>query len=168
MVSAGFPPIDRWRDALSAAIVRITAMSDSHREPRASTAQAAPTEVQSNILVRPGVRGDLLIRLDRHLSRVEQEVSLARDCYEMLLKSGGSGAHWVGDGQGFACLTPRERRVAILIAEGCSNGQIAELLQVSVHTVKSQVRGVLNKLDLHSRWQLAGLTAPASEQRPAD
>ena len=167
-MSAGFPPIDRWRDVRLAAIVQITTMSDSQRERRASTPPAAPAEGRSNILVEPGAHGEVLIRLDRHLSRVEQEVGLARDCYEILLKSAGSGAHWVRDGRGFACLTPRERRVAILIAEGCSNSQIAVLLQVSVHTIKSQVRGILNKLDLHSRWQVAGLIAPASEQRPAD
>lgn len=52
-------------------------------------------------------------------------------------------------------MTPRERQVVNLIAEGMSNKEIAARLHVAVHTVKSHVRNVLEKLTLHSRLQIA-------------
>ncbi len=52
-------------------------------------------------------------------------------------------------------MTPREREVVNLIAEGLSNKQIAARLHIAVHTVKSHVRNVMEKLTLHSRLQIA-------------
>jgi DNA-binding NarL/FixJ family response regulator len=52
-------------------------------------------------------------------------------------------------------MTPREREVINLIAEGSSNKEIAERLHVATHTVKSHVRNVMDKLALHTRLQIA-------------
>lgn len=52
-------------------------------------------------------------------------------------------------------MTPRERQVVNLIAEGLSNKEIAARLHIAVHTVKSHVRNVMEKLTLHSRLQIA-------------
>ncbi|HUF74803.1 MAG TPA: response regulator transcription factor [Longimicrobiales bacterium] len=52
-------------------------------------------------------------------------------------------------------LTPREREVIDLISEGLSNKGIAARLHISVHTVKSHVRNVMEKLALHTRLQVA-------------
>lgn len=52
-------------------------------------------------------------------------------------------------------MTPRERQVINLIADGMSNKEIAANLHVAVHTVKSHVRNVMEKLTLHSRLQIA-------------
>lgn len=52
-------------------------------------------------------------------------------------------------------MTPREREVIALIAEGMSNKQIADQLDVATHTVKSHVRNVMEKLALHTRLQIA-------------
>ena len=52
-------------------------------------------------------------------------------------------------------LTPREREVVALIANGRSNKEIATDLQVAAHTVKSHVRNIMEKLALHSRLQIA-------------
>jgi DNA-binding NarL/FixJ family response regulator len=52
-------------------------------------------------------------------------------------------------------LTPREREVIDLISEGLSNKGIATRLHISVHTVKSHVRNVMEKLALHTRLQVA-------------
>lgn len=57
--------------------------------------------------------------------------------------------------QGRAALTPREREVAGLVAEGLSNHQIARRLSISPHTVKSHVRGIMRKWDVRSRVQIA-------------
>jgi DNA-binding NarL/FixJ family response regulator len=52
-------------------------------------------------------------------------------------------------------LTPRERDVLRLLAEGLSNRQIAERLVVSEHTVHRHVTNILRKLDLPSRTAAA-------------
>ncbi|BAY41401.1 two-component response regulator (plasmid) [Nostoc sp. NIES-2111] len=52
-------------------------------------------------------------------------------------------------------LTPRELDVLKLIVDGCSNAQIAEKLYVSVGTVKTHVRNILNKLCVSDRTQIA-------------
>ncbi len=52
-------------------------------------------------------------------------------------------------------LTPREREVAVLIARGYANKEIAEALVVSVRTAEAHVTNVLNKVGLRSRAQIA-------------
>jgi DNA-binding NarL/FixJ family response regulator len=52
-------------------------------------------------------------------------------------------------------MTPREREVINLIAEGLSNKEIAQRLHIATHTVKSHVRNVMEKLTLHTRLQIA-------------
>jgi DNA-binding NarL/FixJ family response regulator len=51
-------------------------------------------------------------------------------------------------------LTPREREVLQLIAEGNTSKQIAELLCLSVKTVQSHRTSLMQKLDLHDRGDL--------------
>ena len=52
-------------------------------------------------------------------------------------------------------MTPREREVINLIAEGLSNKEIAERLRIATYTVRSHVRNVMEKLMLHTRLQIA-------------
>jgi DNA-binding NarL/FixJ family response regulator len=52
-------------------------------------------------------------------------------------------------------MTPRERQVINLIAEGLGNKEIAGRLHIATHTVKSHVRNVMEKLMLHTRLQIA-------------
>lgn len=52
-------------------------------------------------------------------------------------------------------LTPRQREVAMLIAEGLTNAAIAELLVLREDTVKKYVSGILATLKCHSRTQVA-------------
>jgi DNA-binding NarL/FixJ family response regulator len=52
-------------------------------------------------------------------------------------------------------MTPREREVINLIAEGLGNKEIAARLHIATHTVKSHVRNVMEKLMLHTRLQIA-------------
>jgi DNA-binding NarL/FixJ family response regulator len=48
-------------------------------------------------------------------------------------------------------LTPREREVLDLLAEGCQTREIACQLAVSGETVRSHVRAILRKLDVRTR-----------------
>ena len=51
-------------------------------------------------------------------------------------------------------LTSREREVLQLIAEGYTNKEIAEILNLSVKTIQSHRTNLMNKLDLHDRGEL--------------
>jgi two-component system nitrate/nitrite response regulator NarL len=52
-------------------------------------------------------------------------------------------------------MTKREREITGLIAEGMSNKEIAQRLNIATYTVKSHVHNILEKLALHSRLQIA-------------
>jgi DNA-binding NarL/FixJ family response regulator len=56
-------------------------------------------------------------------------------------------------------LSPREREVLALLAEGMRNREIAERLVVSETTVKTHVRHVLEKLRLRNRSEAAAFAA---------
>jgi len=52
-------------------------------------------------------------------------------------------------------MTKREREIIVLIADGLSNKEIAQRLNIATHTVKSHVHNVMEKLALHTRLQIA-------------
>jgi predicted ATPase/DNA-binding SARP family transcriptional activator/DNA-binding CsgD family transcriptional regulator len=60
-------------------------------------------------------------------------------------------------------LTRREREVAVLVARGLTNRQVAEELSISEYTAENHVRKILKKLGLGSRVQIATWL---TEQRP--
>jgi DNA-binding CsgD family transcriptional regulator len=62
-------------------------------------------------------------------------------------------------------LTPAERRVAWLVAEGISNPEIARRLGISARTVQTHVSHALEKLGVTSRVELALRAAGA--ERPS-
>jgi two-component system, NarL family, nitrate/nitrite response regulator NarL len=55
------------------------------------------------------------------------------------------------DGTAVEPLTPRERQVLQLMAEGLANRAIAQALQISEHTVKFHVNTIMGKLGAQSR-----------------
>jgi non-specific serine/threonine protein kinase len=71
-------------------------------------------------------------------------------------------------GAGTDLLSPREREVAVLLAQGYTNRAIAEALVITEWTADSHVRHILGKLKLRSRAQVAawaverGLVTPSS------
>ncbi len=54
-------------------------------------------------------------------------------------------------------LTPRERDVLALVAQGSSDKEIAADLSISLHTVKTHLRNILSKLQVSSRHEAARL-----------
>ena len=61
-----------------------------------------------------------------------------------------------------ASLSAREREVADLVGQGCSNADIAAKLHMSVATVKAHVSRLLVKLEVENRVQVALLVQDAS------
>jgi DNA-binding CsgD family transcriptional regulator len=56
---------------------------------------------------------------------------------------------------GQARLSPRELQVLELVRSGRTNGEIADALQVSVHTVKFHLASIYRKLGVSNRTQAA-------------
>lgn len=64
-------------------------------------------------------------------------------------------------------LTERERQVISLLGEGLSNKEIAARMHIAVHTVKSHVHNVLEKLALHSRLEVAAFSHAMGGIKPS-
>ena len=67
---------------------------------------------------------------------------------------------------GWDALTEAESVVANLVAQGCTNQEIADKLFISPHTVDSHLRHVFEKLGVNSRVHLTRLVAGRSPQLP--
>jgi two-component system, NarL family, nitrate/nitrite response regulator NarL len=73
---------------------------------------------------------------------------------------------------GMTLLTPRERDVVRLVAEGMRNQEIADKLNLSEHTVRNYLLRIFDKLGISSRVELVlyaysgaeGMTDPASSR----
>ena len=88
--------------------------------------------------VRAAARGGLVLDPD-----VAREAMRERD------ESAASSA-----ADPYDSLTDREKQVLKLVAEGRSNKEVAELLDISVKTAMSHRERIMEKLDLHSRTDL--------------
>jgi len=92
-----------------------------------------------------------LINAIRSVYRGEAVLSPAvtRLVIEDYLRWGGTRPQEEADG-----LSPREREVLQLIAEGYTSKQIAEILSISIKTVQAHRNNLMQKLDLHDRGEL--------------
>lgn len=73
----------------------------------------------------------------------------------------------LGSSESRANLTERECQVLMLVAEGCSNQEIAQRLTIELGTVKNHVHNILRKLNVTSRAEAAACL-PWIETRSAD
>jgi DNA-binding NarL/FixJ family response regulator len=64
-----------------------------------------------------------------------------------------------------AVLTPQERRILNLIADGLTNRQIGEVMFLAEKTVKNYVSNLLAKLGMERRTQAAAFAARLAERR---
>jgi DNA-binding NarL/FixJ family response regulator len=99
--------------------------------------RAAPSELIS--AVRAAYRGESFL-----------SPSVSKTVIEEYLRK----AEALAGENSYETLTPREREVLQLLAEGHSNRRIAELLCLSVKTVQSHRANLMRKLDIHSTAEL--------------
>jgi DNA-binding NarL/FixJ family response regulator len=86
----------------------------------------------------------------------------ADDTAALLRRLGASGRAFP---KRYGELSKRETEVLALLADGCSNEEIARRLVISRRTAEHHVARILAKLDLHNRTEAA---AYAMRQRPQD
>ncbi len=109
--------------------------------------------------VQSGISGYLLKSLDAEelFNMIEGvsrgEAAMTRAVASRLLK--GVANRLVQDEKGETSLTEKELLVLRLVASGASNLEIAESLSISVNTVKSHLKSILEKLHLENRTQAA-------------
>jgi DNA-binding NarL/FixJ family response regulator len=88
--------------------------------------------------------------------------TVARQLIALVAGDGEMGARRADARRRLAELSPREREVALAVAEGRANAEIAHELHISVGTVKSHVSQMLAKLAVDNRVQIALLVKEAT------
>ncbi|MCF3131686.1 response regulator transcription factor [Streptomyces olivochromogenes] len=149
--------IDSETNSLDAAEVVRFLGSEAPGSP--SLALVGEFDDQVQRLLRAGVRGLLLNRSSP--VEIVSAVRLVAAGYALLFPCRGRRlVDWQAPADGdkqearheaLRKLTRREVDVLRLIARGCSNAEIAEMLFVSESTVKSHVQRMLDKLELRNR-----------------
>ena len=115
--------------------------------------------------IRAGAHGYLLKDIDgRGLVTAIRDVAAGKSILDpavtarvmQLAKSGGGG----GPGRdALATLSPQEKRVLALIAEGCTNKEVGVKLNLSEKTVKNYLSTVFEKLHVSRRAEAAVIFA---------
>lgn len=104
-------------------------------------------------ILAAGIKGAQFVELDsKNHVLLEDEPAWARFCDEVLEFTGVEARERVED-SAFDALTPREREVLALIAEGLGNAQIAQRLDISEKTVRNHVSNLFDKLGVWTRAQ---------------
>ncbi|CAN7347814.1 response regulator transcription factor [Microbacterium foliorum] len=102
-----------------------------------------------------GAEPDEIVRAVRTVHDGEALLSsmATRALIERSIRRGGSdpAARWT---TALALLTPREREVLVLVAEGLANDDIAAGLTISPHTAKTHVNRIMSKAGARDRAQL--------------
>ena len=102
---------------------------------------------------------DLIAALKRI---VKGETVVAQELTGVLARAVQGGAEPTERRTQIKGLTPREREILCLLAEGQSNKVIARNLGISDGTVKLHVKAILRKLKVHSRVEAAVLAVERS------
>jgi DNA-binding CsgD family transcriptional regulator len=143
-------------DLLERAVVHLEAAS-----PRALVPQAEAHEDHGRSLLRAGRRTDAITALDNAWNVYRQIGALgpAQRVHELLRTAGAARRRFRStaprNSHGWAALTPAEKKVALLVANGHTNRDAAAALVLSPHTISTHLRAVFSKLDVNSRVQLA-------------
>lgn len=158
LLDIGLPDIDgieicqRLKRSLPNVAVLMLSASDNEEEVMAALTAGASGYVVKTVNhqrlvegIRAIARGEMLLsptvaaRVVQQLARTRQEKEQEADVLQ--------------------ALTSREREVFRLVAQGCTNAEIAEHLVLSEKTVKTHVRNISNKLNLAGKGEIRVLAA---------
>jgi DNA-binding NarL/FixJ family response regulator len=158
------PPDDPWRQLIDAQVAEAEGRLDTAADLYAAAAEglaSAPEVLAAHIgTAHVGAARTLVAegRLDEARAQAEAAAPfLARwrgwrvDELRAMERRLGFGP----EPSGPEALTPREREVASLLAEGLSNSQVAERLYISPRTAAVHVSNILAKLGMSSRTEVA-------------
>lgn len=162
--------VTRTRGALAASAGRLAEAETLARASiRMDEAAGAVSEVQRGRMVQakalaagdPAAAAELLERVAVAAQGVGNEAlraAAARRWRELSARVPGLAG-------GVALLTPRQRQVAVLVAEGHSNDAIAQVLFLSPRTVQSHVADILRFTGARSRAEVAAaVSRPAGDE----
>ena len=139
----------------SRAMIDVTALLGEVRAPTLvlhSRGDVIVPIAEGHILAA-GVPGARFVELDsKNHILLENEPAWERFCDEVLEFMGRNGPSR-GEDSAFSGLSPREREVLALIAEGLSNAEIGERLSISEKTVRNHVSNLFDKLGVWTRAQ---------------
>lgn len=119
--------------------------------------------------IRAGAHGYLLKEIDgRGLVAAIRDVAAGKSILDpavtarvmQMVRSGGTAR------DGFASLSPQEKRVLALIAEGCTNKEVGLKLGLSDKTVKNYLSTVFEKLHVSRRAEAAVIYAQHVANQP--
>jgi len=170
-----WPADNVWRQLMAAQF----AEAEGRIEEAADLYVTASTKLATTRSVIAGHRGSAHVAAARTLialGRLDEARAHAEQAAEIL-------AHWRGwrvdelhaverrlgigdEPSGPAALTPREREVAALLAEGLTNTQLAARLFISPRTAAVHVSNILAKLGMSSRAEVAAWAARSELDSP--
>lgn len=105
--------------------------------------------------IKDSSRGELLLALRSTLEgKAYLSPAIAKTVLHGFLQRDNPQVETAADGH----VTPREREILKLLAEGYANREIGEMLNISAKTVEKHRANIMHKLDLHNS---AALTAYA-------
>lgn len=131
-------------------------------QPRVLILTSVVDDTMVEEAIRAGAHGYLLKEVDgRGLVNAIREVAAGKSILDpavtarvmQLVKSGSGGR------DPLAVLSPQEKRVLALIAEGCTNKEVAAKLGLSEKTVKNYLSTVFEKLHVSRRAEAAVIYA---------
>lgn len=146
-----------------AATALICAQTDSAAQPRVLILTTFEEDENVVAALRAGASGFIgkgaepeeIVRavLTIHDGESLLSSTATRALIERSIRRGGSdpAARWT---TALALLTPREREVLVLVAEGLANAEIAAGLTISPHTAKTHVNRIMAKVGARDRAQL--------------
>jgi DNA-binding NarL/FixJ family response regulator len=105
------------------------------------------SEGAAGYLLKGSAPGDLIRGIN---ALAEDETYLCPKAASLLMGDSGNGRNDDERRASFETLTPREREVLQLIADGNSSKEIAGALHLSIKTVETHRARLMRKLDLHS------------------
>jgi DNA-binding CsgD family transcriptional regulator/tetratricopeptide (TPR) repeat protein len=137
----------------------VAAVDAYERSPRALEPALAREDAAAALAAKgdPGTAGSLLQQARGTFEHLDAARDLARvdaRLRDLGVRRGRRGRRR-RPSIGWESLTPTERKIVDLVAEGLSNPQVGERLYVSRRTVQTHLAHVFAKLDVSSRAQLA-------------